>query len=125
MERIDNSKFLLYIEPSKNEKLKEPINDEITEIIELALSKAVKGAANYSSIGEPEKFSIGNAWRGWHTTDCGEHSSNCDYLLENGMITNSLAPFYVQWYRNSISDIEMNKIKELIKLYKNDTRQSK
>jgi hypothetical protein len=51
-------------------------------------------------------------------TECGERSSNKDYLLENGMITNSLASFYLRWYRFDIPEIEMNKVHELVKFYK-------
>jgi hypothetical protein len=33
MHREDNSKYLLYIEPKVIDKLKEPINDELVEIM--------------------------------------------------------------------------------------------
>lgn len=118
MDRIDNSRFLLYIEPKKEEKRETPVNDEITEIMERAFSEAQSGAANYSRIGEPEHFSNGG-WRGWHTCDCGETSTGHDYLLKNGMITNSLCVFYLQYYRNSIPKSEMNKVMELVSFYKN------
>lgn len=42
----DNSKYLLYIEPNIKDKLVEPINDEMVQIMELALSKAKTGTAN-------------------------------------------------------------------------------
>jgi len=32
MHREDNSKYVLYIEPKKEDKLSEPINDELTQI---------------------------------------------------------------------------------------------
>lgn len=35
------------------------------------------------------------------------------------MITNSLAPFYVQWYRYSIPESDMRKLNELKKFYNN------
>jgi len=113
MHREDNSKYLLYIEPKAVDKLQEPINDELTQMMERALTKSKKGAANYSQLEDKgdgydwnyngqirrvPSFREGTAYRGTHRTECGERSSNCDYLLENGMITNSLAPFYLRWY---------------------------
>lgn len=129
MIRNDNSKYLLFIEPKKEDKLTKPINDSITNIMELALSKAKKGISRYS-----DKDNDGIVWRyrdkdlppfgtsgrymGRHTTDCGHESECYDLLLENGMITNSLAAFYVRWYRYSIPESDMNKIKELCDFYK-------
>jgi hypothetical protein len=55
---------------------------------------------------------------GMHTTDCGEQSECYDLLLENGMITNTLAAFYLRWYRYSIPENDMLKIKELLDFYK-------
>ena len=143
MHREDNSKYLLYIEPSANDKLKEPINDELVQIMELALSKAKVGTASYDKLedmgdgyefkwparmavsfaGDDRKrlvpsFREGGAYKGFHGTGCGERSSNRDYLLENGMITNSLAPFYLKWYRYSIPESEMKKVEQLINFYK-------
>jgi hypothetical protein len=133
MHREDNSKYLLYIEPPLKKKLREPINDELTEMMEMALTKAKQGAAHYhrledkgdgfdwtdnnGQISRVPSFTEGNYFRGWHQTECGERSSNFDYLLENGMITNSLAPFYLRWYRYSIPESEMNKVKQLIEFY--------
>lgn len=97
MHREDNSRFLLYIEPKKEMKNIEPINDEITLLMEEFLSKAKSGTAYYSDLNDDgSNFMIDNGWRGFHCTECGERSSNKDYLLENGMITNSLAPFYLR-----------------------------
>jgi hypothetical protein len=135
MHRNDTSKYLLYIEPKASEKLQNPIEDELTQLMEMALSKAKRGGANYSDLedmgdgytwtnnkGELKKvpsFTEDTAWRGTHRTECGEGSSNCDFLLENGMITNSLAPFYLRWYRYSISENDMRKLEELKKFYSN------
>lgn len=138
MHRNDKSKYLLYIEPKKEEKLKEPINDELTELMEMALSKATAGTSRYSHLDDmgdgwepPENsglfrlfkgkkipsFGSSAAWMGMHRTDCGEMSTCRDYQLENGMITNSLAPFYLRWYRYSIPENDMLKIKELADFY--------
>jgi hypothetical protein len=132
MHREDNSKYLLYIEPMKGDKLNEPINDELTKMMEEALSKSKKGAASYCKLedmgdgyywnynGQSKRapsFREGTAYRGTHRTECGEGSSNCDFLLENGMITNSLSTFYLKWYRYSIPETEMKKVLELQKFY--------
>jgi len=100
------------MEPKKEEKLKDPINDELTLLIETAFSFAKRGSANYSDIDKPEKFND-DGWRGWHETDCGEDSDSHDYLLQNGLIVNSLCVFYVKWYRNSIHKNDWNKLKML------------
>jgi hypothetical protein len=55
---------------------------------------------------------------GWHTTACGMESESQDFLLENGMITNSLCVFYLQYYRSSIPKSEMKKVYQLIAYYK-------
>lgn len=132
MIRDDKSLYLLFIEPRSSEKLLNPIDDELTQVMELALSKAKKGTSNYSDLDDMghgiETFMNGqdfilpsfhenSAYRGVHRTHCGELSDCVDYLLENGMITNSLAAFYVRWYRNSISQNDMNKLLELKKFY--------
>ena len=124
MHREDTSLYLLYIEPKLEEKLQEPIEDELVQLMELALSKAKEGGSIYSNkennglIDGKSAFRAGSAFRGSHRTECGERSSNCDYLLENYMITNSLAPFYLRWYRNSIPETEMVKLKQLADFYK-------
>ena len=118
MNRIDNSKFLLYIEPRKENKSLVPLEDEITNTMKRAMNGAVRGVANYSSINEPEKFRVGSGYKGLHTTNCGIRSTNNDYLLRNGMITNSLCVYYLMYYRDSIPESEMNKVNELVKFYK-------
>ena len=130
MHRDDKSKYLLYLEPKKEDKLKEPINDEYTELMEMALSKSKKGASRYMDTNDNgvsfefrgqtiPSFQEKNAFKGHHRTECGEMSDNGDHLLENGMITNSLAPFYLKWYRYSIPVNDMLKMKELENFYKN------
>ncbi len=118
MHRDDTSKYLLYIEPKASEKLKSPIEDELTQLMEMALSKAISGGADYDGKEmDGSSFRSGTGWRGTHRTACGEGSSNHDYKLENGMITNSLAPFYVKWYRYSIPENDMNKLEQLKQFY--------
>ena len=120
MHREDNSNYLLFIEPSALDKLKEPINDELTDLIEMALSKAKLGTSRYSSLDDRGTFRQGSGFKGTHLTECGERSSNVDYLLENEMITNSLAAFYLRWYRYSISEKEMVKVLKLKDFYDNN-----
>ena len=119
MYRADNSCFLLYIEPPKEEKSEFPADDEISQIMIVALSEAKTGIANYSEIIEPPRFVSGSGYKGYHTTNCGESSTGNDYLLENAMITNSLAAFYLKYYRDSIPVTEMNKAKDVVAFYKN------
>jgi hypothetical protein len=126
MHRIDNSRYLLYIEPKVEDKLKYPIDDSLTETMNKALSESQEGTAPYYSdrdndgtINGKVAFRGGSGYKGSHRTECGEISSNKDYLLKNGMITNSLSPFYLRWYRYSIPESEMLKVKELEEFYKN------
>ncbi|MFB3056080.1 MAG: hypothetical protein ACE1ZQ_02820, partial [Ignavibacteriaceae bacterium] len=99
-------------------KSKEPINDEITEIMSACLNHSKKGTANYSDIDMIEVFKEGGGWRGMHRTECGQRSDNHDYQLKNGMITNSLCVFYLQYYRHVIPTIEMKKVMDLVDYYK-------
>lgn len=115
MHRIDNSKYLLYIEPKKEEKSLEPNNDGLADIVENLIKNAKQGTARYSSLEDQGTFQEGYGYKGVHYTECGERSSNHDYLLENGMITNSLAPFYLRWYRDAIPESEMKKVNQLLK----------
>jgi len=113
MHRIDDSKFLLYIEPSIDQRSQYPIDDDITKVVEQYLLKSVKGTSDYSNLTSNGSFTEGYGWRGFHTTECGEWSGNSDHLLENGMITNSLCVFYLMYYRSYIPDSEMEKVMNL------------
>jgi hypothetical protein len=111
MHREDNSRYVLYIEPRKEEKSATPIDDMLTTKVTEALYTAKTGIAYYNSDkpGE-ENFIEGGCWKGFHVTDCGQVSGNREYLLPNGLITNSLAVFYVRWYRHSIPDCDIEKL---------------
>ncbi|MEI6436731.1 MAG: hypothetical protein WCP32_18050 [Bacteroidota bacterium] len=117
MHRPDTSLFLLFIEPPKEEKSETPLIDELTRIMRLALSEAKSGMSNYFEPNEEPEFYECAGYKGYHRSDCGERSKSCDYLLKNGMITNSLCVFYLQYYRNSIPASEMNKVTELVAFY--------
>jgi|TARA_R110000851_G_scaffold56073_4_gene131235 hypothetical protein len=118
MHREDKSLYLLYIEPAKSQKSKKPVEDELVSLMELALLESKSGTAHYSNLDDDgSTFRGGSGYRGCHTVDCGERSGNKDYQLKNGMITNSLAPFYLRWYRDAIPATEMNKVEQLKKYY--------
>lgn len=119
MHREDDSKFLLYIEPKKENKSEVETNDLYVAALEHAMSFAKEGTASYSKTDIEPRFDEGGRWKGWHTSDCGQWSSNCDYLLENGMITNSLGVYYLKNYRSSIPQSELKKLAELKRFYEN------
>jgi hypothetical protein len=110
MIRDDNSLYLLYIEPKKEERLKYPIDDILTYAMEIAVKEGIKGIGNYDRIECNGRFYPYSGYMGFHTTDCGEWSDSQDILLCSGHITNSLAPFYLRWYRNSIKVNDMIKV---------------
>ena len=66
MHRNDKSKYLLYIEPSKEEKLKEPINDELTELIEMAMNKSQEGISMYSDEDDDGSFRKGSTLKSFY-----------------------------------------------------------
>jgi hypothetical protein len=122
MHRIDNTCFLLFIEPKKEEKLEIPMDDELSQIMKVALNEAKRGMSNYSKLNEMPWFYVCCGYKGFHSTECGERSFPADSLLENGMITNSLAAFYLRYYRNSIPDSEMKKVMKVVDYYKEKYR---
>lgn len=115
MHREDNSKFLLFIEPGRADKSDEPVNDEWTDMIEELLKTAKKGTSDYDILapGADHGFDEGNAWRGMHSGPDGMMSSNKEYLLPGGYITNSLAPHYLRYYRKRISDFDWKKLEDI------------
>jgi hypothetical protein len=122
MQRIDNTCFLLFIEPKKEEKLEIPLDDELSQIMKVALTEAKRGKSNYSKMNEMPYFFECRGYKGYHGTDCGERSFPADYLLKNGMITNSLAVFYLRYYRNAIPESEMEKVMKVVTYYKEKYR---
>lgn len=67
MHRTDSSVFLLYIEPKKEKKLPIPIEDKISQIVEIMFAKADIGAAAYSHFNNDKNwdgdFTIGDGKR--------------------------------------------------------------
>ena len=92
---------LLYLHVMLEDKQDTPIEDEWVELLEKALDEG-KVAVRY---------------KGFHTTPCGQHSSSCDYLLKDGSITNSLAAFYLKWYRSAIGKKDWERLNSLKKFY--------
>jgi hypothetical protein len=117
MHRIDNSKFLLFIEPKRTEKSAVPIDDEWTELMERVMKTAPTGTSGYGELdctGEGG-IDVGHKWRGCHIADDGEGGWNFEYLLPGGYITNKLAPHYLRYYRNSIPESEWDKLRDMRK----------
>lgn len=118
MERNDKTKFLLFIEPKKEQKSAMPVEDENTQLLRVALADGKLGISNYGDIGAKEAtFKEGDRWKGFHIADDGIHSGNYDILLANGMITNSLCVYYMMYYREAIPMNDWDKIKELQRFY--------
>lgn len=114
MHRSDNSLYLLYIEPKKEDKSKEPLDDMLTDAMALALTKAIYGSSSYSDLNCNGRFRHGSGYMGTHLTECGQRSSSRDHLLNCGYITNSLATYYLRWYRNSIPTTELRKLADVL-----------
>lgn len=113
MNRSDDSYFLLYIEPTRAQKSETPVDDHLTQVMMIALNLGKKGTADYFDVENPTLYPVFNeneSWKRGHKTACGTSSDSHDYKLLNGMITNSLAPFYLRWYRDAIPEQEMAKV---------------
>lgn len=126
MNRIDDSRYLLYIEPKKDKKSDFPVEDELLIALEKAMSEAKEGTAGYSDLTDTGSFVEHEGYKGIHSCDDGKSSSNHDYLLPNGLITNSLAPYYLTWYRREVSPQDIAKLKRLVQWYElpEETRNS-
>lgn len=120
MHRNDNSNYFLYIEPSLEEKSSEPIDDVYTEAVQWALSNSLVGLFGSGTLndrGDAKYFSVGNGWRGCHINCDGERSTNHDYLLDIGFITNSLCDHYTRWFRTAVDGPNLAKLEKLKNLY--------
>jgi len=117
MKRDDKSNYFLFLDPRPEDKSTEPVNDKLTALVQMAFDNSTEGTSRYSDPEDINTFRGGSGYKGIHLTRCGERSSNKDYLLENGLITNSLCVYYVRWYRNSISENDMIKLNQLKQFY--------
>jgi hypothetical protein len=118
MHREDKSKYLLYVEFNPKDKCEFAVEDELTTCIEQMMERAKEGSSFYSIIEDNGTFHENSGYRGCHQNLDGSKSTNKCYLLPNGMITNSLAPYYVKWYRYAIPETEKEKLKELYNFWK-------
>ena len=103
MHREDNTKYLLYIEPKVSDKLKEPINDDLTKMMEVALSKSQEGVARYSDTSDSGSFQKGSGYKGSHSTECGQRSSNKDYIVDERVFNKEDYPDFINWYIKNIN----------------------
>lgn len=124
MHREDNSNYILFLEPNPFKKSETPLEDDTVLYMEhlMNLPCTKKGTSFYSHLDDNGTFREGDRFKGIHRTGCGEKSENYEYLFGNGMITNSLAPYYLRWYRNQIPLIHLNKLIELFLFYKEELK---
>ena len=111
----ENPYALLYIEPNPKYRNENPITDELYNIVMDALEESTKGIWYYDELDSTlDNFMLDDSWRGTHRVDEFASSSNRDYLLKCGLVTNSCAGYYLQYYRNQIPDSEIQKLKKLV-----------
>jgi len=102
--RTDNF-HLLFIEPDKKAEPCKVKDDWWTEAIQLIMECCTVSNSKYW-------------WRGVHETKCGMKSENAPLYTPMGRITNTLAPYYVSHYRESLTFGEKDKIiQELVYIY--------
>lgn len=125
MHREDKSNYILFIEPDPKRKSDTPVEDDIVLYMEylLELESTEKGTSGYSDMTDTGSFRTGHRWKGTHRTDCGEKSENFEYRFMNGMITNSLAPYYLRWYRKQIPLIHLIQLVRLYTFYQQELAQ--
>jgi hypothetical protein len=107
--KIQSNKVLLFIEPEKD-KSPEPLIDELTIKMFNSLKNNIKNTGCVSWNGH---FNRGLATMGIHECICGKQSTNCDYILENGIATNYLCVHYLAYHREEVSTEELEKVKKL------------
>ena len=87
---------ILYIAPSED-AWSEPLIDELTRKMTATLRAAT-----------PSPW-----FMGYHTCACGSHSKAHNFILPDGLITNSLCVHYLAWHRNEVPREELEKIAKL------------
>ncbi len=91
-----SDKYFMMIEPDREGKpTVNPIEDKLTRRVDFIFSKC-----------KPSNY----CYKGFHMTGCGKSSDNRDWVLPNGMITNSLCTYYIRHYREFIPESEIGKI---------------
>jgi len=97
--------YVLMIEPDKEgEPSIKPLEDNLTLVMDKLMDMCTFHNIRY---------------KGTHRTKCGKVSDNKDYVLPGGQITNSLATYYIRYYRPYIPHSEIEKIKLLSNEYLN------
>lgn len=121
MHRDDTSRYLLFIEPSLDQKSQTGIDDIITDCLEQEVAKALVGTSGYSNGDDFGYFEAsGHGYRGLHCFD--GKSSSVDLLLPSGFITNEICVHYVRWYRDAIPDNDMKKLNQIVSGYVNSKK---
>lgn len=88
---------VLYFEPSEKVSLA-PVIDELTRRMTASLR-----AAEASS----------RSFLGYHACACGSISKAHDFILSDGLITNSLCVHYLAWHRDEVPQRELEKVAKL------------
>jgi len=103
-------KIILFMEPQL-QRLNNPILDELTiNLATLFVNNVARGTIGAESF-EENIFSLG-----MHECKCGRLSQSTDYLLHDGLMTNSLCVHYLAYHRNEISESEINNLTLLINI---------
>jgi hypothetical protein len=105
--RVITDKGLLFIEP-RNPASAEPVVDDLTKRMAAALNDGVGGTGDTQA-----SFRPGGGLRGWHDCVCGACSSNQNYLLSDGQVTNSLCVHYLAHHRGEVPESELRKVRSL------------
>lgn len=121
MEINNKSRFFLFIEPTPEQKNHTAINDEYTSLLRMALTEAKLGKSNFKESVLIPDFKEGFKHRGTHNGPDGIKSSQQEYLLKNGLVTNSLCIHYLLFYRLAIQNYDWEKMKELQRFYGRST----
>src|SRR3972149_7861898 len=103
--RITSDKVLLFIEPTRLGYWKANIDKHTIKVFH-----ALKNFVAYGTIGQNYNFIKDVYTKGYHVCECGSHSRCMDYLLSNGLITNSLCVHYLAYHRDEVPEIELKKI---------------
>ena len=123
MHRDDDSRFLLFIEPTIEQRSEIPMDDEYVQLMRMVVNDAQFCVSNYDEPGVPEvKTRIRRdgaplRYKGVHTNCDDIQSANYDLLLPNGMVTNTLCIHYLRFYRVAIPISDWKKLEELQRFY--------
>lgn len=124
MQRDDKTKFLLFVQPTIDQKAQRPINDEFAILLRAAVADAKMGTSNVHEPMQTEViFKEGKTyWQilgipGVHTCCDGVQSANYDLLLPGGYLTNTLCVHYMMFFRDCITKNDWDKIRDLQRIY--------